>query len=213
MTGRRWPVPPVDHLVYAVPDVPAGVAEMEARLGVSFSPGGSHPGLGTRNALLRLGDGVYMEVVGPDPEQPTPPDGLWLADGGPALPALVTWASPSSDLKSQAAGPARSLLGPMRSMSRRNDDGSILSWTLTMPVRPLPRAGIVPFFIDWGDSVHPSAALPDAGVRLTGLVARHPEPVAVATELAALGVEMHVERGEPGLHATLQRRDGTRILL
>ena len=205
--------PLVDHLVYAVPDVSAGVAEMEARLGVSFSPGGSHPGMGTRNALLRLGDGAYMEVVGPDPEQPQPPEGLWLADGGPGLPALVTWASHSSDLHGLVSGPVRHLLGPVRSMSRRNDDGSVLSWTLTMPVRPLPRGGVVPFFIDWGDSVHPSAVLPDAGVRLAGLEARHPEAEAVAWELTTLGVEMQVESGEPAICAALERSDGARIVI
>lgn len=186
---------------------------MEARLGVSFSPGGSHPGMGTRNALLRLGDGAYMEVVGPDPEQPPPPEGLWLADGGPALPSLVTWASRSSDLNGLVSGTVRHLLGPVRSMSRRNDDGSVLSWTLTMPVRPLPRGGVVPFFIDWGESVHPSAVLPDAGVRLAGLEARHPEAEAVARELAALGVDMHIEPGEPALCATVERSDGTRIVI
>lgn len=206
MTG-----PLVDHLVFAVPDVPAGVAEMEARLGVPFSPGGSHPGMGTRNALLGLGDGAYMEVVGPDPEQPPPPEGLWLADGGPTLPALVTWASRSSDLKSLTSGPVGHLLGPVRSMSRRNEDGSALSWTLTMPVRPLPRGGVVPFFIDWGDSVHPSAALPDTGLRLVGLEARHPEPDAVARELTDLGVAMKVKPGKPALLATLERSDGTRL--
>lgn len=205
--------PLVDHLVFAVPDVSAGVAEMEARLGVPFSPGGSHPGAGTRNALLRLGDGVYLEVVGPDPEQPAPPDGLWLADGGPALPALVTWASRSSDLGALTQGPGGHLLGPVRSMSRQNEDGSVLSWTLTMPVRPLPRGGVVPFFIDWGESVHPSAALPHRGLRLAGLRGRHPAPGAVTDELAALGVEMRIDPGEPGLEAALERADGRRIVL
>lgn len=205
--------PLVDHLVFAVPDLSAGVAEMEARLGVPLSPGGSHPGGGTRNALLQLGDGAYLEVVGPDPEQPAPPDGLWLADGGPALPALVTWASRSSDLGALTRGPAGHLLGPVRSMSRRNDDGSVLSWTMTMPVRPLPRGGVVPFFIDWGDSVHPSATLPDRELRLAGLRARHPAPEAVSDELAALGVKMRVDSGAPALQAVLERSDGAQIAL
>lgn len=205
--------PVVDHLVYAALDVEAGARELERRLGVSFAPGGSHPGMGTRNVLLRLGEGVYLEVVGPDPAQPPPASGLWLTDGGPALPGLVTWASRSSDLKGLTAGPGGPLLGPVRSMSRRNPDGDHVRWTLTMPVRPLPRGGVVPFFIDWGATPHPADTLPASGVRFVGLRARHPEPAAVGRELADLGVGLEVVPGEPGLEATLELEDGERVVL
>ena len=42
----------IDHLVYAVPDLAAAVAEAEERFGVRPQAGGQHIGLGTRNALL-----------------------------------------------------------------------------------------------------------------------------------------------------------------
>lgn len=203
----------VDHLVYAALDVEAGARELERRLRVSFAPGGSHPGMGTRNVLLRLGEGVYLEVVGPDPEQPSPAGGLWLADGGPALPGLVTWASRSDNLKALSAGPGGGLLGPIRSMSRRNPDGAHVRWTLTMPVRPLPRGGVVPFFIDWGATPHPADTLPPSGVRLAGLRARHPEPAAAARDLSDLGVGLEVVPGQPGLEATLELEDGERVVL
>lgn len=206
--------PLVDHLVYAVPDVEAGARELERRLRVEFAPGGSHPGLGTRNVLLRLGEGVYLEVVGPDPDQPPPAAGLWLTDGGPALPGLVTWASRSSDLKRLSAGPGGRLLGPIRSMYRQNADGEHVRWTLTMPVRPLLRGGVVPFFLDWGATPHPSATLPRAGVHLAGLRAHHPEPAAVERDLADLGVALQVVPGaSPGLEATLELEDGERVVL
>lgn len=210
MPGSRQPPPrgsfPVatDHLVYAVPDLAAGVGEVEDRLGVPLTPGGSHPGLGTRNALLRIADRVYLEVVGPDPEQTPPPGGLWLARGPVPLPALVTWAARSDDLHGLAGGASGHLLGPVRSMSRATPGGERISWTLSMPREPLPRRGIVPFFIDWGATPHPCTGLPDQGVTLASLDARHPDPEAVRTDVRALGVELAVAHGTPALRALLR---------
>ncbi len=211
--GHR-PLPPeTDHLVYAVPDLAAGVREVEARLGARQTPGGSHPGLGTRNSLLRIGDRVYLEVVGPDPEQPAPPGGLWFTGGTVPLPALVTWAVRSGDLDNLAAGPCGHLLGPVRSMSRTRPGGDRIAWRLTMPGKPLPRQGIIPFFIDWGDTPHPCAELPDQGVRLVRLSGRHPDPEAVRRELDELGVGLAVAAGQAGLVAVLETPTGDRVTL
>ncbi len=210
----RRPTPPgTDHLVYAIPDLAAGVRELEARLGARPTPGGSHPGLGTRNSLLRIGERVYLEVVGPDPEQPAPPGGLWFTGGPAPLPALVTWAVRSADLDGLATGPGGHLLGPVRSMSRTRPGGERIAWTLTMPGKPLPRQGIIPFFIDWGDTPHPCAELPDRGVRLVRLSGRHPDPELVRGELDRLGVEFEVAVGLAGLVAVLETPKGDRVTL
>lgn len=205
--------PAADHLVYVVPDLGPAVRAVEDRLGVPFTPGGSHPGLGTRNVLLRLGPRIYLELLGPDPGQPRPPSGLWLAAGGGVRPSLANWCVRSDDHHGLAAGPAGHLVGPVRSMSRARPSGDRIDWTLTMPHTPPPHGGIVPFFIDWGETAHPCEDLPDHGVSLSALRGRHPDPAAVRADLGGLGVELAVEAGPPSLHAELRTPAGTIVAL
>ncbi len=56
----------LDHFVWVTPDVEQEVAQFAELLGVAPIIGGVHPGLGTRNALVSLGDGVYFEILGPN---------------------------------------------------------------------------------------------------------------------------------------------------
>lgn len=83
----------LDHLVIATPELERTVDDLEDRLGVRATAGGQHPGRGTRNALLALGERSYLEVVGPDPEQATPPRARWFGIDLLAGPRLVAWAA------------------------------------------------------------------------------------------------------------------------
>ena len=205
--------PATDHLVYVVPDLGLAVCEMEARLGVPFTPGGSHPGLGTRNALLRIGPQIYLELLGPDPEQPRPSSGLWLGAEGAVRHSLATWCARSDDLAGLAEGPGQDLVGPVKAMSRTTPAGARLAWTLTMPVAPPPHGGIVPFFIDWGDTAHPCTGLHDYGVRLRALRGRHPTVETVQSHLSALGIALDVQPGRAALEAYLEVPGGGIVAL
>ncbi len=90
--------PALDHLVYAAPDLEAAVDDLERRFGVRAVPGGSHPGRGTRNALIGLGEGAYLEILAPDPDQPLPDGPRWLGADASAGPRLTSWAVRTSDL-------------------------------------------------------------------------------------------------------------------
>ncbi len=199
----------VDHLVYATSDLHRGVAEIEAILGVRASPGGSHPGRGTRNALLALGPRTYLEIIAPDPEQPAPAAKRWLGvdDGGRSR--LVTWAATGSNLTlvRQSAAEKGVRLGEVGSGSRRQPDGTMLAWEFTDPGMLLAD-GVVPFLIDWKTSMHPSErAAQGATLREFGAV--HPDPSSVRRMLDALAIEMAVASGsEPALIAVIDSPKG-----
>ena len=63
----------IDHLVLATPDVEATAHDIRRGWGITVIAGGIHTGRGTRNGLAGLANGSYLEIVGPDTEQPDPP--------------------------------------------------------------------------------------------------------------------------------------------
>lgn len=203
----------VDHLVYATPDFAAGVQQVEQQLGVKAVPGGQHPGGGTRNALIRLGERIYLEIIGPDPDQPKPNGPRRFGIDDLKSPRLVTWAAKSSDLESLAKeAKLRGVdVGPVRAGSRRRPDGVLLAWRLTVSPM-LTGDGIVPFFIDWGQTEHPASNLP-AGCTLVELRAEHPDPGRVKPMLSAVGIDLDVRAGAaPALIAKIRTPRGEVLL-
>lgn len=199
----------VDHLVYATPDLQVGIDAIEKQLGVTASAGGQHPGLGTRNALLTLGPSSYLEIIGPDPEQPKPSGPRRFGIDDLKAPRIVRWVVKSGELPAVAERAARSgvTLGPLASGSRRRPDGVVLSWRYTDPA-VVAADGLVPFFIDWGSSPHP-ALTAARGATLTQLRAEHPDAPRVQKMLDALGLDLKVTPASaPAIIATIDSPRG-----
>jgi hypothetical protein len=198
----------LDHLIYAVPDLDAAVEEVFRSLGVRPAGGGRHEGWGTHNAVLGLGDGAYVELLAPDPSQPTPPRPRLAGLDDLAEPRLVAWAARSDDIEAslERARAAGFDPGPAMAMSRTRPDGVVLTWRVTPPPSEVPAA--VPFLIDWGDSPHPSIDAP-AGAQLDRFEIEHPDPERTRASLAALGLDLPVTAGPQAiLLATLRSDSG-----
>ena len=195
----------VDHLVYATTDLDRGMADIEQLTGVRPSPGGQHPGRGTHNALLSLGPNVYLEIIARDPAQPEPATPRAFGLDTLTSPRLVTWSAKGTQLNQlhRAAADSNIALGAVFSGSRRRPDGVLLSWQFTDPAVSIGD-GIMPFFIDWGSSPHPSQSAA-RGATLIAFRAEHPDAQRVQRMLQQLGLKLTVSKGSlPALIATIE---------
>jgi len=188
----------VDHLLLGVGDLDRGIEWLKETTGVIAVAGGSHPGVGTRNALVSMGGRRYLEILAPDPAQAEYKfriDVRKLRE-----PRLITWAAGTDHIDAvakRARDAGRKIVGPQEG-SRARPDGKLLRWRTVAVPNDLGASGVepIPFFIEWArDSMHPSRDSP-AGCVLQALQIEHPNPDAVAALLAKLGIEATVERGD-----------------
>lgn len=216
MTGQQAisALAAVDHLLLGTNDLDRGIAWFEQRTGVKAAVGGSHPGRGTRNALAGLGGRHYLEIIAPDPAQPS--ENLRRNLRTLTEPRLIAWAAATTDIdgtakrirdRGQAATP--------QDGSRARPDGRVLKWrTLVVQTDSAPPdVDPIPFFIEWAaGSVHPSEDSPK-GCNLAAFEFEHPDPKRLGSALAALGIDAAVRQGaDVKLLATLETPRG-RVLL
>ena len=199
----------LDHLVIAARDLDEGTAFVQNLLGVPLEPGGKHTAMGTHNRLLNLGGGVYLEVLTIDPDTPAPDRPRWFGMDSRAVrqrleqgPTLLHWVARAKVDTSLQESDTFGRVLPMQ----RGD----LNWLITIPDDGhLPREGVLPTLIDWGDTPHPTTKLPERGLKLAKLRGFHPQPEEVEEVLAELGLEevIELEEGEVGLEGEVKTPD------
>ena len=198
----------LDHLLLGVPNLVEGIAWVAEKTGVQAALGGRHPGLGTHNALLSLGQQQYLEIIAPDPTQTTlAPQFAFLQLA--TAPRLLTWAAATNDIhavaaKAHAAG--FELNGP-HAGSRARPDGQTLNWKTLFIRNDLSLQ--IPFFIEWDAAArHPSEDSP-AGCTLQAVELQHPQPEKLRAALLQLGIDAIVHRNnEARLKAVLTTPKG-----
>ena len=194
----------VDHLVYAAPDLQAGIDQIEAQLGVRAVFRGRHLAFGTHNAQIALGSKCYLEIIAPDPEQADFQGPLLFGLDTISKPRLVTWVARTDQVEELADRTLdRGLkLGEVGSGSRNTPEGSIVTWKATSPYTVIAD-GVVPFLIDWEQSPHPAESAP-SGAQLIDLRIEHPDSAHVQKILGQLDLALPVSKGaQPALVATI----------
>jgi Glyoxalase-like domain len=179
----------LDHVLIAVQDLAAATQGFESRYGLEATGGGRHPGWGTANRIVPLGD-AYVELVAvvDDGEAATSAFGKWVAGGATAAGRLLGWAVRTDDLDSVAQR-----LGLAVSSGSRD----ALRWRLAGLEEAVAEPPL-PFFIEWA----PGTALPGRAAPVDIPVARLvlQGPTGRLSEwLGEHALPVAVEPGSPGV--------------
>jgi Glyoxalase-like domain len=195
-----------DHILIGAPDLDVGIRWVEERTGGRAKFGGNHPGAGTRNALLSLGTGHYLEIIAPDPTQADAPDVSGLKEL--SSPRIIQWAIHTDDIAAakimvEIAG--IKTVGPQPG-SRKRPDGKLLRWQTLGIEQTTP---LVPFFIQWeAGSPHPSLDSPRLGTARS-LHFETPQPEELRRILHAAVVQVDIRKSSvPSIVLVLQTPKG-----
>jgi hypothetical protein len=194
----------LDHILLGSSDLDHGIAFVESQTGVRATFGGVHPGVGTRNALLSLGERRYLEIIAPDPKQQNVDADRLKVLKKLESPRLIGWAVHPGDLEAfvkKVRQQGIAIKGPFPG-SRVRPDGRVLKWK-TAALKE-DNEDPIPFFIEWDkDSVHPSSDAP-RGCKVESFSIASPDPDALTSEFRKLGIEVVVQRSEkPELRARI----------
>jgi hypothetical protein len=204
--GAAAPKAQIDHVILGIDDLDEGVASFERLTGVRPVYGGKHP-RGTHNALVALGDGLYLEIIALQPGA-SPPGDLAALEGMQSL-APIGWAVSAPDVAElrSALSAAGIAVTEGRPGSRETPSGATLSWH-TFGLRDDFEEA--PFFIVWSaESPHPSTTSP-SGCSLVRWQAAGPHYRVLEQMHEALGLSAQTaEASQPTFRLSLACPKGT----
>jgi hypothetical protein len=158
----------IDHVIVLVSDLGEAATWMRDDHGLGSVEGGRHPGHGTGNRIVPLGD-AYIELMAVvDPVEASGSRvGRWATSNTEDRPSPAALCLRTDDADAVAA---RLGLEPMP-MSRTRPDGSTLSWRL-VGVDDAFGDDRLPFFIEWHvpPQDHPGRAAAEHRAEPTGVL-------------------------------------------
>jgi glyoxalase-like protein len=198
----------IDHVLIAVVDLAAAAREMEEHYGLASIEGGRHPGWGTANRIVPLGE-TYLELVAvvDEAEARQSVFGSWVASGTNISGRPIGWAVRTDDIEDVG----RRLGLPVRAGSRLTPNGDRLEWR-AVGMEEAAADGSLPFFIEWGAATpfpgHAPVEHP-GGTPVITRILTHGDPAWLADWLGGRELPITVSPGTPMLAGiVLSRADG-----
>ena len=132
-------------MLIAVTDLAAAGRNMEEQYGLASIEGGHHPGWGTANRIVPLGN-TYLELIAVVDalEAGQSVLGKWVAGRTNGAPQPIGWAVRTNDIDAIGRRLGLSISGG----SRLTAAGDRLEWRMA-GVEEAAASGALPFFIDW----------------------------------------------------------------
>jgi hypothetical protein len=197
----------LDHVVIAVPDLEAAAAEFEARYGLVSVEGGRHPGWGTANRIVPLGDS-YLELIAVvDADEASLTNvGSWVAQAATRGSGPLGWVVRTNRLDEIAGR-----LGlEAHAGSRHRPDGTEARWR-TVGLDEAAAEPFLPFFIEWAEGT----TLPGHAQTAAGAIASlalSGDPERLATWLGDHSLPVTMEPGPPGVRKVVLEAVGGRSI-
>jgi hypothetical protein len=196
----------LDHVSYAAePDGLAATAtRLGAAIGVEVVNGGVHPRFGTRNMVLPLRGGHYVEVVEvlDHPVADKAPFGQAVRARSAAGGGWLGWVVAVDDMAAVESRLGRSSVPG----NRKLPDGTELHWE-QLGVTGLLADAQLPFFVRWSDGTapHPSRSGPSevslVGLQIAGDRSRVIDWLGAPETVEDVAVDWVAPHGTPGLLA------------
>ncbi|MET0692521.1 MAG: VOC family protein [Propionibacteriaceae bacterium] len=199
----------LDHLSFAAGhEGLRGTAErLGELLGAEFTDGGFHPRFGTRNQILPLSNGHYLEVVEvlDHPAADKAPFGQAVRSRTEAGGGWLGWVVSVDDL-----APIEERIGRTAvDGSRHQPDGNLLEWR-QIGVKGMQGDPQLPFFVSWitPPELHPSVgggAVELLSIEIAGNKQRLDQWLGGQSDqvLPDVEIEWTAPNGQPGLEAVL----------
>jgi hypothetical protein len=197
----------------AVVDLAEAAREFEVKHGLSSIEGGRHPGWGTANRIVPLGD-CYLELVSVvDRDEAAQADfGRWIAAADTASGSRpIGWAVRPHDLDEVA----HRLGCPIEDGSRVTPTGQMLRWRASALEQPAADPSL-PFFIEWAEGsafpgraavTHPAGAVELAKLELRGHVDQ------LTRWLGGHELPITVREGRPAIERVVVKGPGSEIII
>jgi hypothetical protein len=199
----------LDHLSFAAgrSGLQATADRLGELLGTPFSDGGFHPRFGTRNKILPLAHGQYLEVVEvlDHPAADKAPFGRAVRERTESGGGWLGWVVAVDDL-----APVEQRLGRAAvDGNRKRPDGTLLEWR-QIGVKGMQSDPQLPFFVRWlsDPAAHPAAAGSDIELlklEIAGDRERLDDWLGGQTDviLNDVEIEWNAPNGQPGIEAAL----------
>ena len=202
----------LDHVLLAVADLEAAGREIEARYGLTSIEGGRHPGWGTANRIVPLGE-TYLELITvvDEAEAAQSAFGRWVADALPADTRPLGWA-----VRTDALDAVALRLGlAVSANSRATPSGQLLRWRVA-GIEEAAAEPSLPILIEWGPGTpvpgrspitHPAGGAEITKLQLTGDEQR------IAASIDTDDLPIEVRPGTPALASVTLRTQADEFVI